>query len=75
MAIDQLNVKFTLFKDKLNEWDSFYMGDDGKYTFYIDLVKGEFSKNSCVSKENRLKIQPNYSVIDMFDIITNKKCK
>ena len=47
LAIEQLNVKGIL-SDK--EWEEFYMGDDGDFTFYIDMVKGEFAKNS-VSKE------------------------
>lgn len=43
LAINQLNVKRLLDEDK---WDEFYMGDDGNYTFYIDLVEGAFAKNS-----------------------------
>lgn len=43
LAINQLNVKRLLSEDK---WDEFYMGDDGNYTFYIDLVEGTFAKNS-----------------------------
>jgi len=43
LAIEQLHIK-----NKLNEkeWDTFYGGDDGTVTFFIDLVKGVFSKNS-----------------------------
>lgn len=43
LALAQLDIKQYLSND---EWDEFYMGDDGGYTFYIDLVKGEFAKNS-----------------------------
>lgn len=43
LAITQLSVKDLVPSDK---WEEFYMGDDGHYTFYIDLVKGEFAKNS-----------------------------
>ena len=43
LAIEQLGVKRIV---PANEWDGLYMGDDGGYTFYIDMVKGEFSKNS-----------------------------
>lgn len=43
LAIEQLDVKRIVPE---NEWEEFYMGDDGGYTFYIDMVKGEFSKNS-----------------------------
>lgn len=43
LAIEQLGVK-----DKLSEkeWENFYGGDDGTVTFFIDLVKGVFARNS-----------------------------
>ena len=45
LALRQLRVKESgVLTD--DEWNEFYMGDDGNYTFYIDLVKGEFAKNS-----------------------------
>ena len=50
LALKQLNVQSLMSKD---EWDRFYMGDDGlegsqtSATFFADLVKGEFAKNSC----------------------------
>lgn len=43
LAIQQLEVR-KLFSDK--DWEEFYMGDDGKFTFYIDLVEKTFAKNS-----------------------------
>jgi len=43
LAINQLDVKRLVNED---QWDEFYMGDDGNYTFYIDLVEGTFAKNS-----------------------------
>ena len=43
LAIEQLDVKRVVNE---KDWDEFYMGDDGGFTFYIDMVKGEFSKNS-----------------------------
>jgi len=43
LAIEQLNVR-RLFTSE--QWEEFYMGDDGQFTMYIDLVKGEFAKNS-----------------------------
>lgn len=47
LAIEQLDVKRFVYE---KDWDEFYMGDDGAFTFYIDMVKGEFSKNS-ISKD------------------------
>ena len=43
LAIEQLHVKEHMPKE---QWDTFYMGDDGGYTFYIDMVEGTFAKNS-----------------------------
>lgn len=43
LALEQLNVR-RLFTDK--QWEEFYMGDDGQFTMYIDLVKKQFAKNS-----------------------------
>ena len=43
LAIEQLGVKERL-SDK--EWENFYGGDDGTVTFFIDLVKGVFARNS-----------------------------
>ena len=66
LAIEQLNVKRILTK---KEWEEFYMGNDGNYTFYIDMVKGEFAKNS-ISKE-RFPIG-NKTLDEMFHFILNK---
>lgn len=43
LAIEQLDVKRLLNSE---QWAEFYMGDDGNYTFYIDMVDGMFAKNS-----------------------------
>jgi hypothetical protein len=43
LAIKQLNVR-RLFSDR--EWQSFYMGDDGTHTFYIDLIEQKFANSS-----------------------------
>ncbi len=45
------------------------MGDDGNYTFYIDLVKGEFAKNSV--SDERYPLLDN--IDDMFKRIQNEK--
>lgn len=47
LALDQLDVKSHLTP---SEWDTFYMGDDGSFTFYIDLVKGEYAQNSLATE-------------------------
>lgn len=49
LALDQLNIKRFLPK---SEWDKFYMGDDGSFTFYIDGVKKEYSTSSTDTERN-----------------------
>lgn len=63
LALRQLDVKNTLFKDR-EDWDEFYMGDDGEYTFYIDAVTKTYSKNSLESKTNRYPLKDD--VVEMF---------
>jgi hypothetical protein len=43
LALEQLNVKD--FVDE-KTWEKYYMGDDGQYTMYIDLVKQEYATSS-----------------------------
>lgn len=43
LALEQLDVK-NMVDEKT--WEQSYMGDDGKYTMYIDLVKEEFATSS-----------------------------
>ena len=48
VSFDNLAIKQLHIKDKLTEkeWENFYGGDDGTVTFFIDLVKGVFARNS-----------------------------
>ena len=46
------------------------MGDDGNYTFYIDLVENKFSKNSVAPEKDRFDLLDN--VDDMFRVIREK---
>ena len=43
LGINQLNIRTHLSEQ---EWDSFYQGDDGLSTMYIDAVKQEIAKSS-----------------------------
>lgn len=43
LALEQLNVRRLLTDE---QWEEFYGGDDGTFSFYIDLVHGYFAKNS-----------------------------
>lgn len=53
LALEQLDVKKILFEHKEKDWEQFYMGDDGQFTFYIDAVKQQYAKDSCVPAGNR----------------------
>jgi len=61
LAIEQLDVKRLMSEEN---WNEFYMGDDGKYTFYIDMVDGTFGKNSLATKR--------YPIMDNIDDMFNK---
>jgi len=61
LAIKQLHVQKHLPEE---QWEEFYMGDDGNYTFYIDMVDGTFGKNSLATKR--------YPIMDNIDDMFNK---
>ncbi|MBO5435305.1 hypothetical protein J6A31_05770 [bacterium] len=65
LAIRQLNVKSLMSEE---EWREFYMGDDGGYTFYIDMVTGTFGKNSLAELNERFPIE-DLSIDEMFSKI------
>lgn len=66
LAIEQLNVKRLLTQE---EWDEFYMGDDGKVTYYVDMVERKFAQSSTAPFNKRYDLLD--SVDDMFKVITN----
>ena len=63
LAIEQLGVR-RLLTD--GEWREFYMGDDGRYTFYIDMVAGTFARNSLSQERYDIGMK---SIDEMFKII------
>jgi hypothetical protein len=65
LAIKQLNIKSTMNEE---EWNDFYMGDDGQFTMYIDLVKQEFAKSSVSEKRYAL----SDSIDTMFATVKNE---
>ena len=68
LALDQLNVR-RLLTDK--EWEQFFMGDDAKFTYYLDAVDSTFSRSSLTSREDRYPIGDK-TVNEMFEIIREK---
>lgn len=65
LAIQQLDVKRLMSKE---EWNEFYMGDDGKFTMYMDLVEKKFARSSI--SEKRYDLLDN--IDDMFKVILNE---
>jgi hypothetical protein len=62
LALKQLNVKRLMTEE---EWEKFYMGDDGKFTMYIDMVNQKFAQ--CSVAEKRYDLLDN--IKDMFKVI------
>ena len=62
LAIKQLNAERLMTKEK---WKEFYMGDDGQFTMYIDLVNQKFAKNSI----SNIRYNITNNIIDMFNIV------
>lgn len=67
LAIDQLNVK-RLMTDE--EWNEFYMGDDGNFTYYIDMVERKYARSSTAAFDKRYDLLD--SVDDMFKKIISE---
>lgn len=66
LAIKQLNVKQLMSEE---EWKEFYMGDDGQYTMYIDMVNRKFAKNSIA--KTRYDLLDN--IDDMFAVVKSER--
>jgi len=60
LAIKQLGVARHLTKE---EYSQFYMGEDGKFTMYLDMVKREFAVSSTTVERHKFE---NKNVIEMF---------
>lgn len=66
LAITQLECKRLMSEEK---WNEFYMGDDGKYTMYIDAVEQLYASSSVST--NRKSLLPN--IVDMFNDVRSQK--
>lgn len=67
LALEQLDVKSLMSKE---DWDEFYMGNDGDFTFYIDMVERKFAKNSIAPFDKRYDLLD--SVDEMFKVVTSE---
>lgn len=67
LAIEQLDVQRLMSKE---EWDEFYMGDDGTMTYYIDMGERKFARSSTADFDKRYDLMD--SVDDMFRKIVSE---
>lgn len=65
LAISQLHVRNIVTEQ---QWETAYMGDDGQYTMYIDLVKNEYAVSS--TSERHAIVHDN--IEDMFRSVREK---
>lgn len=63
LAIKQLDIK-RFFSE--NRWRDIYMGEDGEFTMYLDLVEKKFAISSRSKKRYSI---DNLSIKEMFEII------
>lgn len=63
LAIDQLEVQRLMSQE---EWDEFYMGDDGSMTYFIDMVEQKFARSSTADFDKR------YDLLDSVDEMFKK---
>ena len=68
LAIEQLEVQRLMTKE---EWDEFYMGDDGSVTYFIDIVEQKFARSSTADFDKRYDLLD--SVDEMFKKIVSKQ--
>ena len=67
LAIEQLDVRRILSDE---EWDSFYLGDEGTASMYVDLVTGKFGVSSLCNESEMLPIMND--IKDMFEVVKRK---
>ena len=68
LAIEQLRVKEKISPET---WEEFYAGDDGTFTYYIDMVNRQFARSSTAPFDKRYPLLD--SVDDMFEVIRNEQ--
>ena len=63
LALEQLQVKRLLTPE---QWEQFYMGDDGTFTLYVDLVSETFARDSISSIKYPI---GDLTIDEMFNVI------
>ena len=68
LALKQLEVKRLLTEE---EWNEFFMGDDGSHTMYIDCINKQYARSSTAPIEDRQSLLDD--IKPMFDYIKSLK--
>lgn len=71
LAIEQLHIKEKWCNLSDKEWDEFYAGDDGDFTYYIDMVERKFARSSTASFDKRYNLLDD--VDEMFRVVKNNR--
>lgn len=68
VSFDNLALKQLHMREHVSpqDWEEYYMGDDGVYTFYVDLVEEEFAKSSTSLARRKIN---GMTTIEMFNFI------
>lgn len=66
LAIEQLEMRRCMTSE---QWEEFYMGKDASHTMYIDLVKEEFSMNSCTTNKRHKLLS---TIDEMFNVVVEE---
>lgn len=71
LAIEQLEIekRWREFSDE--PWNEFYAGDDGDFTYYIDMVERKFARSSTASFDKRYNLLDD--VDEMFRVVKNNR--
>lgn len=64
LALEQLNVRRILTDE---QWEEFYLGDEGTSSMFIDLVTGKFGVSSLCQEDEMHPIMDN--ICDMFAVV------
>ena len=66
LAIEQLDVRRILTDE---QWNEFYMGDEGTASMFVDLVTKKFGVSSLCSEDEMMPMMDD--VVEMFKIVKN----
>lgn len=63
LAVSQLNLKDKVSDD---DWKKLYMGNDGSFTMYVDLVNGTYATSSTTNHTKRYELNSHNTAKDIF---------